>query len=129
MARSEAQVLRAVTKVNDKVRTLTAALETTWRERRDLYAEARTLDPPIPHRRIADAAGTTEAAVMQVVAKAHEAELTAILSDRLNGDANAKQLRTGVKNLVATHGTHEAAVTAARSMPLRQLRAATKEPT
>lgn len=129
MARTETQVLKAVTSVNTKIRKLTGQLEAAWLERRDLYAEARTLTPPVPHAKVAAAAGTTEAAVMQVIAKAHEAELTTIVSDRLNGDhgtVTAKELRTAVKTLVAQHGSHEAAMQAARTANVRTLRAATR---
>jgi hypothetical protein len=127
MARNETQVLKSVTAVNRKVRDLTVKLEAAWRERRDLYAEARALSPPIPHARIAAAAGTTEAAVMQVVAKGQEAALTAVIAERLNGDEpTPKELRTAVKALVADHGTHEAALSAARTMPLKKLRTATR---
>lgn len=122
MPRSEAQVLRAVSTCNDKVRKLTAQLEAAWLERRDLYAEARGLTPPIPHARIAAAAGTTEAAVMQVVVKAHEAELTAIVTDRLDGAVTPKELRAAVKALVAVAGTHQAAIDQARTASVKRLR-------
>ena len=126
MPRTEAQVLKAVATTNDRIRKLTAQLEAAWLERRDLYAEARSHTPPIPHRRIAEAAGTTEAAVMQVVVKGHEAALTDVVSGRLNGDVTPKELRQAVKSLVAAHGTTEAATDAARTIPIKQLRTHTR---
>lgn len=119
-------MLKAVTSVNARIRKLTGQLEAAWMERRNLYAEARTLTPPVPHAKVAAAAGTTEAAVMQVIAKAHEAELTAIITGRLNGDTTPAELRTAVKNLVALHGSHEAAVDAAHNVTVKALRTFTR---
>jgi hypothetical protein len=123
MPRSEPQVLKAVTNVNERIRTLTEKLEAAWVERRDLYAEARSHTPPIPHARIAAAAGTTEAAVMQVVAKGNDAALAAVITERIP-DATPAMVRAAIKHLSNGSSTADA-LTLARTMPMRKLRAAT----
>lgn len=68
--RSHAAILRDVGRANDRIRKANAVLDAALGARRALYLEARHRNDPVPFRRIAEAAGTTEAAVMQVVKKA-----------------------------------------------------------
>lgn len=72
--RTPEQILRDITRVNDQARAATDKLNKLLDARRDLYLEARALDAPIPFRRIAEAAGCTEGAVMQVYKKATATE-------------------------------------------------------
>lgn len=69
--RSHAAILKDVKRVNDKIRKATDELNISLVQRRALYLEARDLARPDPvsYRALAEAAGTTEGAVMHVVRK------------------------------------------------------------
>ncbi len=69
-ARPHAAILRDVEKLNGRVRRAQKSLDVLLDERRALYLEARDRPDPVSFGKLGKAAGTTEGAVMQVVAKA-----------------------------------------------------------
>lgn len=76
--RTHVAILRDVERLNARIRKATEQMNVALGLRRDLYLEARNREDPVPFSHIAAAAGTTEAAVMQVVKKAQlQQEVTA----------------------------------------------------
>lgn len=71
--RKHATIISDVSRTNDRIRRATATLNELLDRRRDLYVEARDREDPVPFKQLAEAAGTTEAAVMQVVKKGRAA--------------------------------------------------------
>lgn len=71
MGRPHTAILRDVERVNAKIRKATDELNESLVKRRALYLEARdpNRDDPVSYRALAEAAGTTEGAVMHVVRK------------------------------------------------------------
>lgn len=71
--RTHAAILADVARANDRIRQQTVRLNALLDHRRAVYVEARDRDDPVPFSRLAEAAGTTEAAVMQVAKKGRNA--------------------------------------------------------
>lgn len=71
--RAHATIIREVQLTNERIRAQSARLDRLLVARRSLYVEARDRDDPVPFAALAGAAGTTEAAVMQVVKKGRAA--------------------------------------------------------
>lgn len=67
--RTHTAILTDVTRANARIRAQTARLNVLLDHRRRVYVEAREREDPVPFAKLAAAAGTTEAAVMQVVKK------------------------------------------------------------
>lgn len=71
--RTHPTILRDVATVNNRIRQQTERLNALLDTRRKLYVEARDRPDPVTFAKLAAAAGTTEAAVMQVVNKGRAA--------------------------------------------------------
>lgn len=71
--RSHAVLLRDTERLNERIRRAQISLDLLHAARRSLYLEARERPDPVPFAKIAAAAHTTEAAVMQVVKKGRAA--------------------------------------------------------
>jgi hypothetical protein len=62
-----ARVLSQIVDVHEQMRAAEAELHRLQLARCSVLLVARQLDPPLPYKRIADAAGVTESAVLQVL--------------------------------------------------------------
>ena len=118
--RSEAALLKAAATVNAKIRTATEKLNALHSERRDLYLEARSVSPPVQFRKLAAAAETTEAAVMQVVSKGQLAAVLAPLCERAPS-ATDKQLRAAAEHLLRTQPTLADAIKTAGTLSVKAI--------
>lgn len=121
VSRSDAAVLRAVTVTNNNIRAAAGKLDALHIRRRDLYLAARTSTPPVPYKQLAEAAGTTEAAVMQVVAKGMEAAVADAVTERIT-DLGPGPLRKLTKALIKQHPDLTDTLNAARTTPIKDLR-------
>lgn len=119
--RSETSMLRQVASINDQIRTVGARLEALQTRRRDLYVRARSSEPPVPYLKLAAAAATTEAAVMQVVNKGFDAAVGEVVTERL-GELEHAQMRKLTRALIKRHPRLPEAIEAARTLPLKELR-------
>lgn len=64
MARHD-DILNELRTIGPEIAATSTALSRLYDRRVDLFREARTLDPPIPNRDVAAAAGVSEVAVMK----------------------------------------------------------------
>lgn len=67
--RNADEVCTEVQTVSERIAALTTEAEELYAQRLGLYHEARSLEPPVTHARLATAAGVTEDAVAAALRK------------------------------------------------------------
>lgn len=72
VASDEAGMLAELRALNQRMKRATTSLDECERQRSELYAKARAMDPPLTFKQIADVFGVTPAAVMQKLDRATE---------------------------------------------------------
>lgn len=72
--REREQMLKSLRQLHARYEKATAALQAIEDERAELYLAARSMDPPMTFRAIANVFGVTEAAVMQKLRRAAAAD-------------------------------------------------------
>lgn len=70
VTRDQARHLKLLAAHNVRYQRAQARIDELWREREEMYIAARQLKPPLTFRQIAEVFGITEAAVMQMHARA-----------------------------------------------------------